>query len=75
MVKQVQMKSAEDKRWERLQQVLRSGISGDSPKIASTRTLFGIKSHVEEVIDRVVDKENDRTTQIIESNRKTNGND
>lgn len=69
------MKSAEDKRWERLQQVLQAGISGDAPKVSSTRTLFGIKSHVEEVIDRVVDEENDRTARIIESNRKTNGDD
>lgn len=58
------MGAADDRRWERLQAALAAEIDGNTPKVASTRTLFGIKSHVEEVIDRVVDEENERTAHL-----------
>ena len=48
------MKTPEEKRWELMQQVLLAENRGDEPRAYSSgRTLFGIKSHVEEVIERV----------------------
>lgn len=46
------MKTRAEERWEQMQQLLAREASGyDGPvKISSQRTLFGIKSHVEEVI-------------------------
>ena len=49
------MKTSEEKRWERMQQQLLAESSGSAPvRLSSQRTLFGIKSHVEEVIEAVV---------------------
>lgn len=49
------MKTPEEKRFERIKDVLLAESSGTGPvRIASTRTLFGIKSHAEEVIERTV---------------------
>lgn len=49
------MKTREEKNWELIQQLLAAEVSGQTPRhVSSTRTLFGIKSSVEEVIDRVV---------------------
>lgn len=49
------MKTPEEKRWERMQQLLLAESRGDAPvRLASQRTLFGIKSHVEQVIERTV---------------------
>lgn len=47
------MKSSEEKRWERMQQILAAEANGaERTCISSQRTLFGIKSHAEEVIER-----------------------
>lgn len=47
------MKTPEEKRWERMQQQLLAESRGDTPvSMGSQRTLFGIKSHVEQVIER-----------------------
>ncbi len=48
------MKTRAEERWEQMQQLLAREASGyDGPvKISSQRTLFGIKSHVEEVIEK-----------------------
>lgn len=49
------MKTPEERRFERIKDILIAESSGSGPvKIASTRTLFGIKSHAEEVIERTV---------------------
>lgn len=49
------MKTPEEKRFERIKDILLAESSGNGPvRIASTRTLFGIKSHAEEVIERTV---------------------
>ncbi len=55
------MKSEEERRWERMQQVLAAEARGDAPvTFSSGRTLFGIKSHVEEVIERVAAEDEER---------------
>ena len=55
------MISEEEKRWERMRQVLLAENRGDEPvRISSQRTLFGIKSHVEEVVERVAEEETQR---------------
>ena len=47
------MKSREEKNWELMQQVLMAESNGNAPvRLSSQRTLFGIPSHVEEVIER-----------------------
>ena len=49
------MKTREEKRWELIQEVLGAEGRGDAPRVVSSqRTLFGIKSSVEEAIDRIV---------------------
>lgn len=46
------------RRWETMKQVLGAEARGDDfHGISSTRTLFGIKSHAEEVIERVAAEE------------------
>ncbi|WP_241155996.1 DNA-deoxyinosine glycosylase [Adlercreutzia sp. ZJ154] len=48
-----------------MQQLLLAESSGNmQPRISSTRTLFGIKSHVEEVIEGVVQEENARCMRV-----------
>ena len=55
------MKTPEEKRWELMQQVLLAESRGDEPRaFSSGRTLFGIKSHMEEVIDRVAAEDTER---------------
>lgn len=42
-----------DKKWQRIADLLSAEAAGESkPRITSTRTLFGIKSSVEELVDR-----------------------
>ena len=49
------MKTRAEERWEQMQQLLAREAAGhDGPiKISSQRTLFGIKSHVEEVVEKI----------------------
>ena len=55
------MKTAEEKRWELMQQVLLAENRGDEPRaFSSGRTLFGIRSHVEEVLERVAAEDEER---------------
>ncbi|WP_251197331.1 hypothetical protein [Anaerotardibacter muris] len=56
------MKTKAEERWEHMQQLLAMEASGhEGPiKIASQRTLFGIKSHVEEVIEKVAEEDTKR---------------
>lgn len=56
------MKTRAEERWERMQELLAREASGhDGPvRISSQRTLFGIKSHVEEVIECVAAEDEQR---------------
>lgn len=48
------MKTPEEKRFDRIRDVLLSEAGGNGAgRVCSQRTLFGIKSHAEEVIERV----------------------
>ena len=45
---------SEDKKWEMLQQALGAGARGDEPPmLVSKRTLFGIRSSIEEQMDAI----------------------
>lgn len=56
------MKTSAEERWERMQELLAREAAGhEGPiKISSQRTLFGIKSHVEEVIERTAAEDDAR---------------
>ena len=50
-----------ERRWERMQQLLGAEARGDEPRpFASTRTLFGIRSTVEQQLDALVAEEEER---------------
>lgn len=62
------MKTQRDRQWELIQQLLSNDLSSaTAPKFTSQRTLFGIKSSTEEVLDRVVAEENQRIEQQLRS--------
>lgn len=64
------MKTPEEKRWELLQQVLLAESRGEEPRAySSSRTLFGIKSHAEEVMERVAAEDEARCRELIEEKR------
>ncbi len=64
------MKTTDEKRWERVQQALIAEFNGDSPvRVSSTRTLFGIKSHVDEVIDKVTAEHDEECEQHLNKER------
>ena len=65
------MKTPEEKRWELLQQVLLAESRGDEPRAYSSgRTLFGIKSHAEEVMERVAAEDEARCRELIRQRRE-----
>ena len=43
-----------EKRWELIQELLKADASGTPRTVSSQRTLFGIKSQVEQTIERIV---------------------
>lgn len=53
------MKTRAEERWEQMQQLLAREAAGhDGPiKISSQRTLFGIKSYVEEVVEKIASED------------------
>ena len=61
------MKTRAEERWERMQQLLAREAAGQegSVKISSQRTLFGIKSHVEEVIEKVAAEDTQRCLERV----------
>ncbi len=64
------MKTREEKRWELMQEVLSAESRGDKPlRVSSQRTLFGIKSHVETVIDAVAAEDRKKCEDLIKSQR------
>ena len=66
------MKTQRDRQWELIQQLLSNDLSSaTAPKFTSQRTLFGIKSSTEEVLDRVVAEENQRIEQQLRSEQHT----
>ena len=55
------MKTPEEKRWDMIQQYIFADSQGKTPiRISSKRTLFGIKSSVEEVIERTVAEDEEK---------------
>ena len=65
------MKTSEEKRWELLQQVLLAESRGDEPRsYSSGRTLFGIKSHAEEVMERVAAEDEARCLELMQQHRE-----
>ncbi|MDO4182408.1 MAG: hypothetical protein Q4E12_02210 [Coriobacteriia bacterium] len=65
------MLTPEEKRWKRIQEKLLAESRGDAPAtFCSQRTLFGIKSSVEEVIDRTVAEENARLEAKLHEERE-----
>lgn len=68
------MGTSEEKRWEMLQRVLLAESSGAAPvRVASQRTLFGIKSHVEQVVDAVAEEDALRAAEAIRRRKAAEG--
>ena len=64
------MKTSGERRWERLQQKLAAEAAGKAPvRLCSQRTLFGIPSHVDEVIGAVVAEENRKCADALRERR------
>lgn len=58
------------RQWQVMQQILGAEAQGKRPAaINSTRTLFGIKSHVEEVMEAVAAEDLARAKERIENER------
>ncbi len=65
------MKTPEEKRWELMRQVLLAESRGDEPhNYSSGRTLFGIKSHAEEVMERVAAEDETRCLELMQQRRE-----
>ena len=64
------MKTPAEKRFEFIQQVLAADASGKPIVIRSQKTLFGIKSSVEETIERVVAEDEARHRAERRKNRE-----
>lgn len=59
------------RQWQVMQQILGAEAQGKRPAaINSTRTLFGIKSHVEEVMEAVAAEDLARAKERIEKERE-----
>lgn len=66
------LKTQRDRQWELIQQLLSSDLmSAPTPKFTSQRTLFGIKSSTEELLDRVVAEENQRIERQLHNEQHT----
>lgn len=65
------MKTKAEERWEQMQQLLaREAASHDGPiKISSQRTLFGIKSHVEEVVEKIASEDTQKCMDKLTEKR------
>ena len=60
-----------EKRWQRLQEQLGAEARGDSrPRLCSQRTLFGIKSSVEQALDAVVAEQEAQAQRRLEAERQ-----
>lgn len=63
------MKTRAEERWEHMQQLLAMEAAGhEGPmKISSQRTLFGIKSHVEEVVEKVAAEDTQKCLDALQA--------
>lgn len=68
------MKTRAEERWEHMQQLLAMEAAGhEGPvKISSQRTLFGIKSHVEEVVEKVAAEDAQRCLDALRESEGSN---
>ena len=65
------MVNHDERTWERMRDVLIAEANGKDPRaVVSTRTLFGIPSSVERVIDSVAAEEDARCQRIIEQKKQ-----
>ena len=61
------------RQWHIMQELLGAEARGEAPHaINSTRTLFGIKSHAEEVMDRVAAEDLERAKARIAAEKEKN---
>lgn len=67
------MKTRAEERWEQMQQLLAREAAGhDGPiKISSQRTLFGIKSHVEEVVEKIASEDTQKCIDKLTEKRSS----
>lgn len=66
------MKTRRERQFELIQQLLLNDItSTNAPKFASQRTLFGIKSSTETLLDRVVTEENQRIQEQLKDEKNS----
>ncbi len=64
------MKTQDEKRFERIRDMLLAEAGGTSPvRISSQRTLFGIKSHVERVIEEVAEEDDARCRSMLKESK------
>ncbi len=60
-----------EKRWQRLRDQLGAEARGDSqPRLCSQRTLFGIRSSVEQTLDAVVAEQEAQAQRKLEAERR-----
>lgn len=63
-----------EKRWQRIQQLLGAEARGDAPaSFSSQKTLFGIPSHVEQVMAKVAQEDEERCMARIRSELRERG--
>lgn len=69
------MKARAEERWEHMQQLLAMEAAGhEGPmKISSQRTLFGIKSHVEEVVEKVAAEDTQKCLDALQAESSDQG--
>ena len=64
------VKSREERQWELMREALLAEAQGKTPRpVASKRTLFGIRSSVEEAVDKIAAEEDMRCQRIIDKKR------
>lgn len=64
------MKTQDEKRFERIRDMLLAEAGGTSSvRISSQRTLFGIKSHVERVIEKVAEEDDARCRSMLRESK------
>ena len=65
------MKSPQERRFDLIKQVLLNDMTGaNPPRFATQRTLFGIKSSTEVLLERVAQEENERIEEKIRQEKQ-----
>lgn len=63
-----------DRKWQRIGDLLAAEASGNAkPRVASTRSLFGIKSEVEQAMDRMAQEHDDELRAKRAEQRRAGG--